>query len=104
MVVGHGRRITRRYGRADPAGSGGVAQWRVASAAMKHANVIVVGAGHNGLVCAGYLAKAGLDVLVLERSHRIGGACITEELVPGYQFSTFAYNAHGPGSKICSDL
>jgi phytoene dehydrogenase-like protein len=68
------------------------------------ADIIIIGAGHNGLVCAGYLAKAGLDVLVLERSQRIGGACITEELVPGYYFSTFAYGAHGPGPKICRDL
>lgn len=66
--------------------------------------VIIIGAGHNGLVCAGYLAKAALDVLVLERNHCIGGACITEELVPGYNFSTFAYDAHGPGPKICRDL
>ena len=68
------------------------------------ADVILIGAGHNGLVCAAYLAKAGLDVLVVERSHRIGGACVTEELVPGCHFSTFAYNAHGPGPTICRDL
>src|SRR4051794_14702577 len=68
------------------------------------ADVLIIGAGHNGLVCGGYLARAGLDVLIVERSHRIGGACITEELVPGFQFSTFAYGAHGPGPKICGDL
>jgi phytoene dehydrogenase-like protein len=67
-------------------------------------DILVIGAGHNGLVCAGYLAKAGLDVLILERSHRIGGACVTEELVPGCRFSTFAYNANGPGPTICRDL
>ena len=50
------------------------------------ADAVVIGAGHNGLVCAGYLAKAGLDVIVVERSHRIGGACVTEELKPGYVF------------------
>ncbi|MCH2373457.1 MAG: NAD(P)/FAD-dependent oxidoreductase [Planctomycetes bacterium] len=72
---------------------------------MAHAaDVVVVGAGHNGLVCAGYLAKAGLDVIVVERSHRIGGACVSEELVPGFTFSTFAYGAHGPGPKICREL
>jgi len=67
-------------------------------------DVVIIGAGHNGLVCAAYLAKAGRSVLVVERSARIGGACITEELVPGYRFSTFAYGAHGPGPKICRDL
>ena len=67
-------------------------------------DAIVIGAGHNGLVCAAYLAKAGLDVLVLERSHRVGGASVTEELVPGCLFSTFAYNANGPGPKICREL
>jgi len=67
-------------------------------------DVIVIGAGHNGLVCASYLAKAGMSVLVLERSHRVGGACITEELRPGCHFSTFAYAANGPGPKICADL
>jgi len=68
------------------------------------ADALVIGAGHNGLVCAAYLARAGLDVLVVERSHRIGGACVTEELHPGFRFSTFAYRAHGPGPKICREL
>lgn len=67
-------------------------------------DVIVIGAGHNGLVCAGYLAKAGLRVLVAERSRAVGGGCVTQELVPGYHFSTFAYGAHGPSANICRDL
>src|SRR3989304_5955985 len=67
-------------------------------------DILIIGAGHNGLVCAAYLAKAGLDVLLLERSHRIGGAFVGERLVPGCLFSTFAYNANGPGPKICGDL
>ena len=51
----------------------------------------MVGGGHNGLVNAGYLAKAGLRTLVLEQRHLVGGAAITEELVPGFSFTTFSY-------------
>ncbi len=54
-------------------------------------DAIVVGGGHNGLVNAAYLAKAGLRTLVLERRSLVGGAAITEELVPGFQFTTFSY-------------
>jgi phytoene dehydrogenase-like protein len=53
-------------------------------------DVIVIGAGHNGLVTAGYLAKAGRRVLVLERREQVGGAAVTEELFPGFRFSTCA--------------
>lgn len=49
-------------------------------------DILVIGAGHNALVCAAYLAQAGLRVLVLERRHRVGGAVVTEEIVPGFQF------------------
>jgi phytoene dehydrogenase-like protein len=51
----------------------------------------VVGAGHNGLTAAAYLARAGLRTLVLERRDRVGGACVTEELWPGYRVSRAAY-------------
>ena len=54
-------------------------------------DAIIVGAGHNGLVAACYLARAGLRVLVLERRHIIGGATVTEELIPGFKFSRLAY-------------
>ncbi len=52
---------------------------------------IIIGGGHNGLVAAAYLAKAGKKVCVLERRHVLGGACTTEELWPGYKVSTAAY-------------
>lgn len=54
-------------------------------------DIIMVGAGHNGLVAAAYLARAGQRVLVLERRERVGGACVTEEVWPGYKVSTAAY-------------
>ena len=54
-------------------------------------DAIIVGAGHNGLVAAGYLARAGMRVLVLERRHVVGGACVTEETFPGFKVSTAAY-------------
>jgi phytoene dehydrogenase-like protein len=54
-------------------------------------DAIVVGGGHNGLVNGAYLAKAGLRTLILERRHLVGGAAITEELHPGFWFTTFSY-------------
>ena len=54
-------------------------------------DAIVIGGGHNGLVNAAYLAKAGLKVLVLERRPILGGATLTEEIVPGFRFSVFSY-------------
>jgi phytoene dehydrogenase-like protein len=60
------------------------------SAAGKY-DAIVIGGGHNGLVCAAYLAKAGRKVCVLERRHVLGGCATTEELWPGYKVSTAAY-------------
>ncbi len=54
-------------------------------------DVVIIGGGHNGLACAGYLAKAGLDVLVLEKRDLVGGAAATEEPWPGYRVSSASY-------------
>jgi phytoene dehydrogenase-like protein len=53
---------------------------------MPDCDVLMIGAGHNALVCAGYLAQAGYKVIVLERRHMVGGAVVTEEIVPGFKF------------------
>lgn len=54
-------------------------------------DALVVGGGHNGLTAAAYLARGGLSVAVLERRHVIGGAAVTEELIPGFKFSRCSY-------------
>src|SRR6267142_2053248 len=59
--------------------------------AANRRGAIIIGAGHNGLVTACYLARAGLRVLVLERRYLVGGACVTEETFPGFKISTAAY-------------
>ena len=54
-------------------------------------DTLIIGGGHNGLVCAAYLARAGRRVLVLERRDQVGGACVTDTLAPGYRSSTASY-------------
>ena len=58
---------------------------------MKKHDVVIIGGGHNGLVCAAYLARAGKEVIVLERRDRVGGAALSEEVFPGFRFSVFSY-------------
>jgi phytoene dehydrogenase-like protein len=67
-------------------------------------DAIVVGAGHNGLVTAGYLARAGWKVLAVERRGVVGGACVTEPVFPGYQVSTAAYLISLMQERVVRDL
>ena len=67
-------------------------------------DAILLGGGHNGLVCANYLARAGLEVLVLERRGIVGGAAVTEEIVPGFRASTFSYLMSILHPRIQADL
>jgi phytoene dehydrogenase-like protein len=66
--------------------------------------IIIIGAGHNGLVTAGYLAKAGLKPLVLERREVAGGACVTEEFHPGFRASTLAQTTGPLSPQVIKDL
>ena len=67
-------------------------------------DVLIVGGGHNGLVTAGYLARQGLKVTVLERRSLVGGACVTEEVWPGYKVSTLSYLCSLLQPQIIRDL
>ena len=67
-------------------------------------DVAVIGAGHNGLVAAAYLARAGLEVECFERRDIVGGACVTEELWPGVRASPGAYTLSLLRPEIIHDL
>ena len=71
---------------------------------MSTYDIIIIGAGHNGLVAACYLAKAGLKTLVLERREVVGGASVTEEIHPGFHCSTLAHSAAPFFPQIMKDL
>ena len=70
----------------------------------QHSDALIIGGGHNGLVCAGYLAAAGLKVTVLERRPVVGGAAVTEEFHPGFRNSVAAYTVSLLNPKVIRDL
>jgi phytoene dehydrogenase-like protein len=67
-------------------------------------DAIIIGGGHNGLVAAAYLARAGKKLVVLERRHIVGGAAVTEEIFPGYKFTEFSYVVSLLRPEIIRDL
>ena len=73
-------------------------------AAARRFDAVVVGGGHNGLVCAAYLARGGLSVCVLERRAVLGGAAVTEEFHPGFRNSTASYTVSLLNPKVIHDL
>jgi len=72
--------------------------------ATPQSDVLIIGAGHNGLVCAAYLAAAGLSVTMLERRAVVGGAAVTQEFLPGFRNSVAAYTVSLLNPKVSSDL
>ena len=71
---------------------------------QKHFDAVIVGGGHNGLVCAFYLANAGLKVKVLERRNIVGGAAVTEEFHPGFKNSTASYTVSLLNPSVIKDM
>ena len=69
-----------------------------------HYDALIIGGGHNGLVCAAYLAAAGLKVVVLERRSIVGGAAVTEEFHPGFRNSVASYTVSLLNPKVIRDL
>jgi phytoene dehydrogenase-like protein len=67
-------------------------------------DALIIGGGHNGLVCGFYLARAGLRVRILEARHIIGGACVTEEFAPGFRNSTASYTVSLLRPKVIADM
>src|SRR3979411_1456713 len=74
------------------------------ASSMRTYDVVIIGAGHNGLTCAAYLGMAGLKVKVLERRGVVGGAAVTEEFYPGFRNSVAAYTVSLLNPKIIADL
>src|SRR5690349_12174101 len=71
---------------------------------MMDRDAVIIGAGHNGLTCAYYLAKKGLKVTVLERAMHVGGAAITDEFLPGFRNSAASYTVSLLNPTVIRDM
>src|SRR5205809_2820160 len=71
---------------------------------MNETEIVIIGAGHNGLTCAAYLAMAGLRVKVVDRRKVVGGAAVTEEFHPGFRNSVAAYTVSLLNPTVIRDL
>jgi phytoene dehydrogenase-like protein len=67
-------------------------------------DAIIIGAGHNGLTCAYYLAKRGLKVAVIEAAGNVGGAAVTDEFLPGFRNSAASYTVSLLQPKVIRDM
>ena len=76
----------------------------MSSPARSQFDSIIVGGGHNGLVCATYLARGGRSVLLLEAAERLGGAAVTREFAPGFKVSACAHLLHLMPAALMRDL
>jgi len=73
-------------------------------AGRSHYDCVVIGGGHNGLVCAAYLARKGRSVCVLEAAGEVGGAAVTREFAPGFSVSACAHLLHSMSAQVCREL
>src|SRR5262249_5072928 len=98
---GHGRRGRKCGGRDPPRPRAGAVN---TDHTRRSYDCIVVGGGHNGLVCAAYLARKGRSVLVLEAAEQVGGAAVTRQFAPGFHVSSCAHLLHLMPARILSEL
>ncbi|XP_045424643.1 pyridine nucleotide-disulfide oxidoreductase domain-containing protein 2 [Lemur catta] len=102
MAAG-GRGLSRAMG-ASPCPAWRQARWEARGDLKPEYDAVVIGAGHNGLVAAAYLQRLGVSTAVFERRHVIGGAAVTEEIVPGFKFSRASYLLSLLRPQIYTDL
>ncbi|XP_069317241.1 pyridine nucleotide-disulfide oxidoreductase domain-containing protein 2 [Eulemur rufifrons] len=102
MAAG-GRGLSRAVG-ASPRPAWRQARWEARGDLKPEYDAVVIGAGHNGLVAAAYLQRLGVSTAVFERRHVIGGAAVTEEIVPGFKFSRASYLLSLLRPQIYADL